>query len=128
MSEAMQLRATSSPLFSGAGAPRWLVFAALVCWAVLWGPAQAQPLDRASALHGFDSDSSITASDRSPTLQTTDRRYHAWAGDGNPTQLATGSIAARPAVLGPTQPASVSLVAMAAQQLRSPAQPRAPPV
>ena len=108
------------------GAPRWLVFVALVCWATLSGPAHAQLLVE-GALPGFDSRSSIVTSDRSPSLQTTDRRHAASTDDGNPMQLATDSIATISAVLSGIQPTKISFDTPAAKQPRSPAQPRAPP-
>jgi hypothetical protein len=67
------------------------------------------------------------AADRSPSFQTMERRHDTSADDGNPTQLATGLIATIPIGLSRTEPAKFSFDAPAAQQPRSPAQPRAPP-
>jgi len=64
---------------------QWLVIVALVCWATLSGPAHAQLLVE-RALPGFDSRSSVVDSDRSPSLQTTDRRNDVSA-DGDPPPL-----------------------------------------
>jgi hypothetical protein len=108
------------------GAPRWLVFVALVYCATLLGPIHVQLLV-ASALPGFDSRSSVVASDRSPSLQTTDRRQATSADDGNPPQLATGPRATLLIGFSRTQPANRFFDAPAAQQPRSQAQPRAPP-
>jgi hypothetical protein len=103
------------------------MFVALMWWGVLLGPAHAQPVARESALPGFDSKSSIVASERSPSLQTTDRRHAASIDDGNPMQLATGSVATAAAILSGIQLTQIAFVGPAAQQPRSPAQPRAPP-
>src|SRR6185312_14340206 len=116
-------RAKSPPPVLGTAAPRWLVIVALVCWATLSGPAHAQLLVE-SALPGFDSRSSVVASDRSPSLQTTDRRHHASA-DGDPTPLATDSVTPTSTGLSGTQPLGLSPDAYSAYQPRSPAQPRA---
>ena len=120
-------RPTSLPLVLGINAPRWLVVGAFVCWAVLSGPAHAQPLTKEGTLPGFDSRRSIVAADRSPSLQTSDRRYDAAPGDGNPNQLATNSIAIAATGLSAIHLAKFFFDAAAAQQPRSPAQPRAPP-
>jgi hypothetical protein len=115
------------PLVLGISAPRWLVLATLACWAILSGPAYAQPLAKEGALTGFDSGSSIVAADRPLSLQASDRRHDAAPGDGNPNQLATDSIAITASGLSAIQPTRFSFNAPAAQQPRSPAQPRAPP-
>jgi len=120
-------RSPSLPLVLGIRAPQWLVFVALICCAVLSGPAHAQPLAKRCALPGFDSGSSIVAADRSPSLQTSDRRHDAAPSDGNPNQLAIDSIAPAATRLSAIQPTKISFDAPAAQQPRSPAQPRAPP-
>jgi len=120
-------RPTSLPLVLGISAPRWLVLATLACWAILSGPAYAQPLAKESTLAGFNSRSSIVAADRSPSLQTSDRRYDSAAGDGNPNQLATNSIAIAATGLSAIHLTKCFFDAPAAQQPRSPAQPRAPP-
>jgi hypothetical protein len=122
----MHRLATSFRPVLGNGAPRWLVFVALVYWAALLGRTHAQLLVE-SALPGFDSRSSVVASDRSPSLQTTDRRQATSADDGNPSQLATGPIATISNGVGKTQPAKFFFDAPTAQQPRSQAQPRAPP-
>jgi hypothetical protein len=127
MAEAMHIRAASFPLVVRMSAPRWLVFVALAGWAILAGPAHAQPLANTGDLPGFDSRSSIVASDHSPSLQPTDRRHDASTRDGNPTQLATGSIATAPVGLSAIHLAKLFFDASAARQPRSPAQPRAPP-
>jgi len=115
------------PLVLGISAPRWLVFVALICCAVLLGPAHAQPLAKGCALPGFDSGSSIVAAERSPSLQTSDRRHDAAPSEGNPNQLATDFIATVATGLSAIQPTKFSVATTAAQQSRSPAQPRAPP-
>jgi hypothetical protein len=120
-------RPTSLPLVLAISASRWLMVVTLVCWALFSGPAPAQPLAQESTLPGFDSRSSIVAADRSPSLQTSDRRHDAAAGDGNPNQVATDSIAPAATGLCQIQPTKFSFDAPAAQQPRSPAQPRAPP-
>jgi len=104
---------------------QWLVIVALVCWATLSGPAHAQLLVE-RALPGFDSRSSVVDSDRSPSLQTTDRRNDVSA-DGDPPPLATDSLAPTSTGISGTQPLGLSPDAYSAQQPRSPAQPRAPP-
>jgi hypothetical protein len=120
-------RLTSLPFVLGISAPRWVVVVTLVCWAILPGPAHAQPLAKESTLPGSNSRSSIVAVDRSPSLQTSDRRYDAAPGDGNPNQLATDSITIAATGLSAIHLAKFFFDAPAAQQPRSPAQPRAPP-
>ena len=120
-------RPTSLPFVLDISAPRWLAVAALVWWAILSGPAHAQSRAKESTLPGFNSRNSIAAADRSPSLQTSDRRYDAAPGDGNPNQLATDSIAIAATGLSAIHLAKFFFDAAAAQQPRSPAQPRAPP-
>jgi hypothetical protein len=67
------------------------------------------------------------APDRSPSLQTMERRHDTSADDGNPTQLATGLITTISIGLSGTEAPKLSFDAPAAQQPRSQAQPRAPP-
>jgi hypothetical protein len=101
------------------------VFVALVYWATLSGPAHAQLLAE-SALPGFDSRSSVVVSDRSPSLQTMERRHDSSA-DGDPTPLAAGSIATTSTGCSGIQPITLSAHAQAAHRPHSLAQPRAPP-
>jgi len=121
----MYVQATSCPLVLGTSAPRWLVFVALVCWAILSGPAHAHLLAE-TALPGFDPRSSVVASDRLPSLQTPEHR-HETSAHGDATPPAPGSIAPPSTSLGGIQPITFSVDPPAAHQPHSLAQPRAPP-
>jgi hypothetical protein len=99
--------------------------AAVMYWATLSGPAHAQLLAE-SALPGVDSRSFVVASDRSPGLQTIERRHDASA-EGHPTPPMPGCIAATSIACCGLRLIRLSLDAQAATQPHSLAQPRAPP-
>lgn len=106
--------------------PSWLAFVAVIWWAALLNPAQAQPRFAAGLLDGIDLPAAVTTVDRHPSLQTNDRRRSESARDGNPpaAAIATGTIEASIGLAIQTVTVTRPL---SARPVRSPAQPRAPP-
>jgi hypothetical protein len=106
--------------------PSWLALIAVVWWAALLNPAQSHQRFTAGLLDGIDLPVAATTADRHPSLQTNDRRRSESARDGNPPAAASAV-----ATLEASIDSVVRIVTFthppAAQPVRSPAQPRAPP-
>jgi hypothetical protein len=123
----MDIRSTSLPPIPRTSLSRWFVLVA-IAWAILSGltAAPARPVVE-SALPGFDLRSFMMASDRAPSLQTGDRRHAAASSAGNQMPGATCSMVAALVGSAAIQATVFVIDDSIARQLRSPAQPRAPP-
>ncbi|MBM0103391.1 hypothetical protein JM946_01480 [Steroidobacter sp. S1-65] len=109
-------------------APSWLAFIALLCWAALFSPAQSQHRFVAGLLDGVDIPNAIMSLERHAPLLTDDRQRSDVAHNGNPPAQGLAARAAIDQIVLLIR-YTAALTSLPAQQpIRSPAQPRAPPV